>query len=494
MKRWFAAILLGCLLTGSVSAESAHVFLIRQVCGDFTSRLKVGDFSLVTSPALNFRNAPNTHADRVRDPLEPGTLVSIDKGPQCADGYTWWQITANHLQGWVAEGTPDKYFLSPPVDPDQVGQQSTHTGTGSSGNANPNPPLATLDARPGGGNYDYACRGVGDDELTGRDPSTSSNVDNGSFIPMSLSLNMIEVDTPAICLGANYGLDGSETAIAPNGSSYDPLITTVYRDDDDDGNNDTLDYTQVQLPLQAFYQLGRWRIQANGFSMDVDVRTTGLPYVLYTFADNGEMIVGGMEPNERFIANGTGNDGDSTYHFEAQANGDGMFVTALSQLPWFNDLSQYDTNSLYASVTQTDIIGQQGSFVTLDGVTVRDPATGYDWFRIPVRYAASLMQEIVWGGSYSEADADNLLMSWTCPGAAPIQLNQNENESASIAGDAQPIYSQPSINSQVQEMIQPGDSTYLLDGVECSDNGVWWETGNGWIMESQNGQYLWRPS
>ncbi|MEO8392798.1 MAG: hypothetical protein ABI700_07380 [Chloroflexota bacterium] len=493
MKRWFAAMLLSCLLIGSVNAESSHVFLIRQVCGDFTSRLKVGDYALVTSPALNFRNAPNTHADRVRDPLEPGTLVSIDKGPQCVDSYTWWQITANHLQGWVAEGNPDKYFLSPPVDPSKVVQQNTNTGTGSSGNANPNPPLATLDARPGGGNYDYACRGVSDDELTGRDPSTSSNVDNGASLRFSPSLNMLEVDTPAICLGANYGLDGNEVAFGPDGRSYTPVITPVYRDVEDDGSGGELDYTQVQLPSEAFNQFGRWQLQASGFSLDVDIRAPSHPYVLYTFADNGEMIVGAMQPNERFIANGTGNDGDSTYHFEAQVNGAGVFVIPLAQLPWFNDLSQYDTNSLYASVTETDIIGQQGSFVTLDGVTVRDPVSGYDWFRIPVRYAAPLMHEIVWGGNYDEAGAENLLRSWTCPGAAPIQLNQNENESATASGDAQAIYSQPSVNSQVQETVQPGDTIFLLDGVECGDNGVWWESNDGWLLESRNGQYLWTP-
>ena len=490
MKRWFAAFLLGCLLTGVVKAESAPVFLIRQVCGGFTSRLNVGDYALVTSPALNFRNAPNTHADRVRDPLEPGTLVSIDQGPQCVDGYTWWQITTNHLQGWVAEGNPDKYFLSPPVDPDQVGQNSN---TGSSGSANPNPPLATLDARPGGGNYDYACRGVSDDEVIGRDPSTSSNVDNGSLIQFRPSLNMLEVDTPAICLGSNYGLNGNVVAIGPDGSAYPPLITPVYRDVEDDGSGGELDYTQVQLPLQALSQFGRWRLQANGFSLDVDLRTPDLPYVLYTFANDGEMLVGGMKPNERFIANGTGNDGDSTYHFEAQANSKGIFMIALRQLPWFNDLSRYDTNSLYASAAETDIIGQQGSFVTLGGVIIKDPTTGYRWYRIPVRFAAPLMHEIVWGGNYDEASAENLLLSWTCPGAAPIRLNQNEDESASAAGQAQPIYRQPSVSSQVEEMSQPGDNVFLLDGVECADNGVWWESDSGWLMESQNGQYLWVP-
>jgi hypothetical protein len=43
-------------------------------------------------------------------------------------------------------------------------------------------------------------------------------------------------------------------------------------------------------------------------------------------------------------------------------------------------------------------------------------------------------------------------------------------------------------------VVQPGETMFLLGGVECADNGVWWETGDGWLMESQNHQYLWEPS
>src|SRR5829696_1174320 len=167
-----AAILLGYLLIGSGIVNGAIFSPLRQGCDGFNSRLNVGDFVLVTSPALNIRGAPGTNAERLRDPLEPGTPASIVQGPECVDGYTWWNVTADGTQGWVAEGNPDTYFLSEPVDPDQIDQSDPDFDA--SGDANPNPPLSTLDGKPGGGNYEYACRGL-DDGLIARDPSTSSN-------------------------------------------------------------------------------------------------------------------------------------------------------------------------------------------------------------------------------------------------------------------------------------------------------------------------------
>jgi hypothetical protein len=200
-----------------------------------------------------------------------------------------------------------------------------------------------------------------------------------------------------------------------------------------------------------------------------------------------------MQPNERFIASGTGDDGDTIRWFEAQANSNGSFVTSLSQLPWFQDLPDYDTNYLYDSVAQIDIIGQMGSFVTLESVEVEDPENGDEWYSIPVRYVAPLMREIVWGGNYDEASARNLLLSWTCPGASPIRLRRDAGAIVLEEAGAQRIYLEPSLNAEVDSTRDPGDTVYVFSGIECADNGVWWYTGDGWFMESQGNRYFWQP-
>lgn len=501
MKRKFLALVVGFLLAGSSIAQGAGILLQQGVCGGFNSRLHVGDSAVSTSPALNIRSSPSTTADRLRDPLEPGTPVTLLEGPQCVDGYTWWRVSAAGIQGWVAEGNPTSYFLSAPVDPNQTGQSGTTgttgtTGTsgtsgttGTGGNANPNPPLTTLDGRPGGGNYEYVCRG-GWDGITGRDPATSSDVGFGGTIAFTPSLNMLEVDTPAICLDANTPFSGG-VAVAPNGQTFDASVTPVYEDNGDGGSD--YRYTMAQLPLQAFFMPGTWQLQASGFSLNVNVRLPNHPYVLYTFLNGEQMIVGGLQPNERFIANGTGDDGETVRWFEARADGGGAYVTQLDQLPWYPDLFNYDTNALYLSATQTDIIGQQGSFMTLKGVTVSDPDTGYEWYRIPTAQAAPLMREIVWGGNYDDISAQALLRSWTCPGAPPIRLNLEDNGGGAHVIDGVGtvnLYNQPTFNSQVVGSVQSGDSVFLLDGVQCADNAIWWDVGDGWIAESVGSSYL----
>ena len=111
-------------------AQVSSAYTMQEACADFYSRVRVGTYVQVTSPALNIRSTPSKDGDPLGDPLPAGTLVFIDDGPECADNYTWWQITVDDLQGWVAEGRPDRYFLSEPVDPDQVVQTSTEEASG----------------------------------------------------------------------------------------------------------------------------------------------------------------------------------------------------------------------------------------------------------------------------------------------------------------------------------------------------------------------------
>ncbi len=46
--------------------------------------------------------------------LQSGTQMSIIGGPQCLDGFIWWQIqTDDGFSGWAAEGSTQNYFLDP---------------------------------------------------------------------------------------------------------------------------------------------------------------------------------------------------------------------------------------------------------------------------------------------------------------------------------------------------------------------------------------------
>jgi hypothetical protein len=479
------------VLSGSVVA---HAHPPAQVCGDFDSRLAVGDTALVVSPALNIREAPSTSADRLRDPLEPGTVAAILEGPRCVDEYTWWQVTAESITGWVAEGNPDEYFLSGPVDPDEVSPpQDSQDNQGSQGNfdtsgdANPNPPLETLDGQPGGGNYYYACEGgYNDSGVTGRLAFSEDNINNGGAADYRPFTHVLEVDTPAICFAGNAQYGNNAVAVAPNGQRLDPVVSQLY----DEGS---VYLTQIQLPLQAFIASGTWRLEVPGFVIDVNVRLPDHPYILFTLANGGQMLVAGLQSNERFILSGSAF-GDYPEWFEARADQQGLFTLPLSQLTWLNEIDELDTNNLRRAVGTIDIIGQMGSFLSYDGITVTHPDTGYYWYRIPMRYGAPLMHEIIWGGSYDEASAQDYLRQWTCPGASPIRLNPDTSGGRAYVANGvgtQFVYTGPSLNAPVESSREPGDYLVFFGGVECADNGVWWSAGGEWIMENQGSQYFW---
>lgn len=475
-----------CVVLSLGGAFLAHAQPLAQACGDFTSRLAVGDSALSIAPALNIRESPSTDAERLRDPLEPGTMATITAGPRCEDGYTWWEVEAVGTVGWVAEGNPDVYFLSEPVDPDAVSQPQGNFDT--SGNANPNPPLSTLDGNPGGGNYFHVCDGGSYDGVIGRIAYSEDNINNGGSVVYRPFTHVLEVDTPALCFIREVEYQNNGSAITPNGQRVDPLVSRLF----DEGD---IYLTQIQLPPQAFLTAGTWRLEVPGYSINIDVRPLNHPYVLFTLADGGQMLVAGLQPNERFVLSGASRGGNDPEWFEARANQQGIFTVPLSQLSWMRDFDEFDTNNLRAAVGTIDIIGQMGSFLSFDGISVTNPQTGFYWYRIPMRYGAPLMHELVWGGNYDEASAQDYLRQWTCPGASPIRLDpQNTNGRAYVASGVgtQGIYTAPSLNAPIEETREPGDYLVISQGVECADNGVWWSAGGDeWIMENQGSQYFW---
>jgi hypothetical protein len=81
------------------------------------SRVEPGLLSRVTytdGTPLAIRTKPGLSSGERIQYLAEGTRITILDGPGCADGYTWWQVeTLDGVQGWVAEGDLDTYFIEP---------------------------------------------------------------------------------------------------------------------------------------------------------------------------------------------------------------------------------------------------------------------------------------------------------------------------------------------------------------------------------------------
>lgn len=61
---------------------------------------------------LNLRVRPDTNAGVLRL-LQPGAVFEVIGGPQCANGYAWFQIRYEGREGWIAEGDASGYYAEP---------------------------------------------------------------------------------------------------------------------------------------------------------------------------------------------------------------------------------------------------------------------------------------------------------------------------------------------------------------------------------------------
>ena len=81
------------------------------------TRLKVGMKARVSSDpptANNVRAGPSTKNTR-RGQIQPGEVVEVLSGPECAEDIIWWEVRSpsTGLTGWTAEGTIGTYWLAP---------------------------------------------------------------------------------------------------------------------------------------------------------------------------------------------------------------------------------------------------------------------------------------------------------------------------------------------------------------------------------------------
>ncbi len=81
--------------------------------------LPLGPNTLVSLiPGISVRSAPSVSAALVNYYTQL-TVLRVQDGPVCADGYNWWYITGAGEPGWAIEGRPGRYFLTQLVEPGQ---------------------------------------------------------------------------------------------------------------------------------------------------------------------------------------------------------------------------------------------------------------------------------------------------------------------------------------------------------------------------------------
>ena len=75
-----------------------------------------GRVSFTDGRPLNVR-ASASLAGALVGQLPEGSTFQVIDGPACADNIYWWQIQADALTGWIAEGVENEYFVEPFLTP-----------------------------------------------------------------------------------------------------------------------------------------------------------------------------------------------------------------------------------------------------------------------------------------------------------------------------------------------------------------------------------------
>jgi hypothetical protein len=67
---------------------------------------------VITAGGSNLRSVPGS-GNTLLDIIPINTVLRIRRGPDCEQGYTWWQVDYRDNRGWIAEGTTENYWLRP---------------------------------------------------------------------------------------------------------------------------------------------------------------------------------------------------------------------------------------------------------------------------------------------------------------------------------------------------------------------------------------------
>jgi hypothetical protein len=86
------------------------------VCPPLAPRLFVGGSARVTPGEPNaLRSQPtrNNSLSAILGQIPGGATFLVVSGPQCAEGFYWWQVNYNGQIGWTPEGENSTYWLEP---------------------------------------------------------------------------------------------------------------------------------------------------------------------------------------------------------------------------------------------------------------------------------------------------------------------------------------------------------------------------------------------
>ncbi len=121
MRRFFVIVLAIVLLIMGSPLVMTPVHAQQSACADAPpARFSIG----MRGAVLPVKPGESAIPVRVRDQagrrgliilqMQTGAQFTVVDGPQCADGFTWWQITTDdQVTGWTAEGSKENYFIDP---------------------------------------------------------------------------------------------------------------------------------------------------------------------------------------------------------------------------------------------------------------------------------------------------------------------------------------------------------------------------------------------
>lgn len=82
----------------------------------------IGQVAINDGIGSHIQAAPSQRPDLLF--LNEGQQFTVVGGPTCADGFRWWQVTAQGVTGWIAEGDENGYWLAGVTGQNPVIQQN----------------------------------------------------------------------------------------------------------------------------------------------------------------------------------------------------------------------------------------------------------------------------------------------------------------------------------------------------------------------------------
>lgn len=100
-----------CVVPGSSNTTNPPV-QSNNNCGSLQARLQPGQIAVVTQAGfdLNLRAGPGV-TEPIRGEIDSGDTVTVISGPQCRDGYNWFQLQTSQGTWWAAESGSGDYWL-----------------------------------------------------------------------------------------------------------------------------------------------------------------------------------------------------------------------------------------------------------------------------------------------------------------------------------------------------------------------------------------------